>query len=388
MRVAFIDPFPKKTTNSWTQTVQYLKAGFRKKGVELVCIEEPKLKPTAADRLLQLSYLAKGKKYLFEREPDTLKQMATQIDAQLVHEDVDIIFCASTLPLAYIKNPAPKVAWTDSSFGGLVNLYEPFSNVCKRSLHNGHLTEREAMTNCAKVIFSSDWAVDFACDHYRLSADKFTTIPLGANLEDIPAKEPIATNTMGKSLKQVELLFVGYDWDRKGGSHAVQVHRILRSHGIDSRLSIVGCTPQIEGDTSQIELIGKLDKHVQEQAKRFKEIMMRSHFLVLPSQADCTAIVFSEAAAYGIPAISTNVGGHSSIITNGTNGMLFPPEEPAKPMSGALLEIIDNQEAYLKMAGNARSVFDDKLSWAAGIERAIHTFEALLGNDSALSRAV
>ncbi len=388
MRVGFIDPFPARNTNSWVQTVQFLKQGLQEQGAELVIVDDIKLSPSIVDRMRQLSYMCLGEKYLFEREPKLLKQMGAAISDRFRNEELDILFCPSSLPVAYVDKICPIVVWTDSTFGGLVDLYQPFSNVCNRSSHYGHLTERISMLNADLSIYSSEWAAAFASEHYRIDREQIETIPLGANLKNVPDQEAVIQAIEQKNSETVELLFMGYDWERKGGAHAVKTHLLLRSHGIKSRLTIVGCTPPAAGKISGVNVIGKLDKAAAQDAERLDEIMLSAHFLILPSQADCTAIVFSEAAAYGLPVISTDVGGHRSIIQQGENGFLFSPEQPAPLMTEKIISLAEDPTEYNRIALRSRQIFDERLSWNAGVEKIMNLFNGLISSKKhALKRA-
>lgn len=234
------------------------------------------------------------------------------------------------------------------------------------------------MLNASLNIYSSDWASAHARDAYRIDSEKIHTIPLGANLKDIPERVAVEEQVKHKHPNNPKLLFVGYDWERKGGEQAVALLRQLRSIGLNARLSIVGCTPEIQGSKDGLDMIGKLDKKKPEDAAMFERLMTESHFLVLPSKADCTAIVFSEAAAYGLPVLTTEVGGHGSIICHGENGFLYEPGIPAPLMAEDIQQMASKKYEYERMALNARRVFDERLSWDSGINRLIGLFHELL----------
>ena len=54
---------------------------------------------------------------------------------------------------------------------------------------------------------------------------------------------------------------------------------------------------------------------------------------------DCTPIALCEAAAYGIPVIASDVGGVSTIVTEG-NGRLMPPGSSADDYTTAVLDLV------------------------------------------------
>ncbi|HFM3891616.1 TPA: glycosyltransferase, partial [Escherichia coli] len=67
------------------------------------------------------------------------------------------------------------------------------------------------------VNFPSKWAMDFCKDYYRLDSDKLVEIPWGANLfEDIH----FANKTIIQKISYT-CLFLGVDWERKGGKTAL-----------------------------------------------------------------------------------------------------------------------------------------------------------------------
>jgi glycosyltransferase involved in cell wall biosynthesis len=358
-------------------------------GVQLLLVDDIKLKPNATDRFRQIAYRCIGERYLFEREPALLKSMARRIEKKLDGEDLDIVFSASSLPVAYLETDHPIVVWTDSTFGGLLDLYEHFTGVCARSLHNGHLSERLSMLNAELSIYSSKWASEIAEQMYRIDSDRIATIPLGANLTDVPSRKSVQANDRLNGTDTLKLLFVGYDWERKGGADALRVHQRIVASGIRSELTIVGCSPSDAKDMKGVHVIGRLDKKQPEQLKRFEELMMESHFLLLPSTADCTAIVFSEAAAFGMPVITTDVGGHASIISNGQNGYLFPPDDPCDGMVETITSVWQDQDRYQRMCLKARDVFEQKLSWSANTKNLISRLQLIVeSNKMPLRRAV
>jgi glycosyltransferase involved in cell wall biosynthesis len=105
----------------------------------------------------------------------------------------------------------------------------------------------------------------------------------------------------------------------------------------------------------------------------------QSHFLIVPTMAECFGVVFAEAQAFALPPISRAVHALPSIIVDDTTGILMDPTAPAGDYVERILALWRNPSAYQKMAFAGRDRFEELLNWdrtAAGIVR--HIDESLI----------
>src|SRR5438046_7244713 len=87
------------------------------------------------------------------------------------------------------------------------------------------------------------------------------------------------------------------------------------------------------------------------------DLAHRSWSFVLPSRWEGMPNALLEAMACGLPSVATRVSGSEDIISNGVNGLLVEPEQPAE-MALALRRIIEDtniaqqlgQEGYATVA--------------------------------------
>lgn len=224
--------------------------------------------------------------------------------------------------------------------------------------------ERKVLSSCSKVVYSSHFMAERARKEFHdildQRSDKVEVVPFGLNMDKVPAQHH------AKQLSSpLELLFVGKDWQRKGGSVAVDMLRALMERGIDARLTIVGCQPAISGSMKNITVIPYLDKNIPEQQRQHIEILKRSHFFVLPTRADCTPMVIAEANAFGVPALVADVGGIATLVQNGVNGFLMPANAPGFVYADKVIDILANAEKYPALASSSRRTYEDRLNWDA-----------------------
>jgi glycosyltransferase involved in cell wall biosynthesis len=72
----------------------------------------------------------------------------------------------------------------------------------------------------------------------------------------------------------------------------------------------------------------------------------------LPSHHEGLPIALMEALAYGLPIVATRVGGLAELVTDGREGVLVPPGQPAE-LATALLAVLRDQQTRNRMSQRA-----------------------------------
>ena len=131
-------------------------------------------------------------------------------------------------------------------------------------------------------------------------------------------------------------------------------------------MRIIGCVPPVEILPDEgIEVIPFLDKNKGAEMERLHQILLETDFLLLPTRAECAGIVFCEAAAYGIPSISTNTGGVATYVRDGINGYALPVEAGASEYASVMNGIWKDQQEYTRLKKDSRLLYENELNWDA-----------------------
>ena len=110
---------------------------------------------------------------------------------------------------------------------------------------------------------------------------------------------------------------------------------------------------------------------------RLKSLMTESHFLILPSRAECFGVVFAEASAFGLPSLSTKVGGIPTAIHDGKNGQTFSVDEDPETYCDYIEHFMSSKEAYTNLAVSAFKEYSTRLNWLSAGKKVcdlIHEF--------------
>ncbi len=162
-----------------------------------------------------------------------------------------------------------------------------------------------------------------------------------------------------------ELLFIGRLEYEKGVHEAIAaLPRIRRTHP--------GTTLTIAGDgTQQDWLVEVARKHKVLRCVRFVgrvdhdellRLMDRADAAVLPSHYEPFGIAALEAAAAGIPLVTSNVGGLGEAVIDGETGVSFPPRDVAA-LAAAVRRVLDDPVAAQRRARAARERLTSDFDW-------------------------
>lgn len=103
--------------------------------------------------------------------------------------------------------------------------------------------------------------------------------------------------------------------------------------------------PQLEARAgSRVRFLGR--------RRDMPELMASADAFVLPSRVEGLPMVLLEAAAAGLPAVATTVGGNAEVIAEGETGLLVPPRDPVS-LAAALRRIEALPAAELQRMGDA-----------------------------------
>ena len=229
-----------------------------------------------------------GKDYYRWSEPTVAKDYTFQVEKKLNRISHDVVFCAENALIApYLKTSKPIVMWTDAPLASLIDFYPYMSNLCKETKNNILKLEKQAFLGSHKILFASEWAAEFALRTYGLNPDKVKVVPWGANLGPMPCKESICQKVLTRPIRPLKLLFIGKEWNRKGGNQILEIAKLLNLKGIETELIVIGCQPQIKGSLPTfVKVLGYLDKSTTEGWNQIVKVMESTHFLLLLSQSE------------------------------------------------------------------------------------------------------
>lgn len=379
LTIAFLTALDPQDRHSWSGTVYYIAQALQKHCGELFYIGPIKPVEEVIGKILH-----KGSQLLLKRNfryynTFFIAKKYAQVTAQkLAGRYVDIIVAPSAaVEMSMLETNIPIVLIEDATFALLHDYYPQYSNLLKKSVHTSHALQERAIRRADLLIYSSEWAARSAIEIYHADEQKVHILPFGANIDKPPPKKIVEEK---KGSDRCKLLFMGVNWQRKGGDIAFETLLKLEEKGIEAELIICGCTPPDHFAHERMKVIPFLNKNDERQRKELDRLFIMSDFLLLPTRNDCTPIAFCEANSFGLPVIATNTGGVAGVITEGENGFLLPLSARGAEYAQVIAEIYRDKERYADLVRSSRAAFDQRLNWDAWGNSLSRLMTELLGN--------
>lgn len=306
-----------------------------------------------------------------ERRVECIQQAATL-------QKVDAILAITVDQfVAHLDLDVPIVRHSDTTFKGIEDEYPEVTGLWRTTSRRGHEICRAAIRHSSHSTYPSRWAANHAIKHYGADASRVSVIPYGCNLENPPAREDALERGCARE-DPCRFLFIGRDWERKGGPLVLDTLRELERRGIRTSLTVVGTTPP-ETDL-EVTTIGFLNKQVPEDLALYRRIWQEAHFLFMPSVAETFGAIYSEAAANGVPALALDVGGVGDAVAHETSGILFERTDSPRICADRIERLIDSETDYRRLVTGARDRFESVLNWQSWCDRTVDIIESVIKN--------
>lgn len=366
--------------NSWSHTPLHLRRALARFGADLAFLGPM---DATIERMLgkvaDVGYtLLRHQRYMYFHSAWVARRfgrVGTRALAQ-TGQRFDAVLALGAVDVAYLATDLPIVLVLDATHRLVREYYAAYSNLTERSRRELDTMERVAIERAAVLLVSSTWAARSAIDDYHADPAKVHVLPFGADLAAPPAAEVAAARTR---TGRCRLLFLATDWQRKGGDLAVEALRALDARGVDAELVVCGCVPPADVSDPHLRVIPYLSKRDERQRQELESLFLNSDFMLLPTRSDCTPIVFCEAAAFGLPVVTTDTGGVSEIVRDGETGFTLPHAAGGDAYAEVIAQAYQDSDRHQKMVRASRARFDARLNWDAWARDAVPLIAAAAG---------
>ena len=235
--------------------------------------------------------------------------------------------------------------FTDHS--ALTNLTYPSFD--KRDIPSAKWIAREKQTyqNAAMTFTISTILQRTLIEEYDCDPDKVACIGVGTSFKTEASPQRKAAS--GKNI-----LFVGIDWERKGGPHLVEAFRkVLQVHP-DAHLTIVGCKPDV--DVPNCTSVGLIP------VEEVKPAYEAASIFCLPTLREPFGVVFIEAFYYKLPIVATRIGAIPDIVDEGESGYLVEPGN-IDQLADRLIDLLDDPDRSRRFGEQGYLKMEEKYTW-------------------------
>ncbi len=209
--------------------------------------------------------------------------------------------------------------------------------------------ERQIYLNSSMNFTMSSNITRSIVEDYFCSPEKVRCVYCGSNIQPETDGQNQTERYSGRNI-----LFVGIDWERKGGPVLADAFRKVLEVLPDATLSIVGCTPDV--NIKNCSVYGKVPLEM------IKKFYQKASVFCLPSNIEPFGIVFLEAMSFRLPVIGTNIGAMPDFILNGWNGYTVEPGDFGS-LARHIADLLNEPSRCMEFGNNGFNLFRERYTW-------------------------
>ncbi len=277
--------------------------------------------------------------YMFER----VRRLAERIGGG--REDIVFTFQLQSIFDTHI-GALPNFVYTDHTH--LANLL--YSPLMKVNLYSAEWISREkTIYNNAERVFTRSSNISRSLiEQYGLAAVKVRCVYAGPNT-------PLEESDPGKKdYSDKHILFVGLDWERKGGPDLLEAFRMIHPKHPDARLTIVG--PHFGFSLPGVTMLGKVS------VEELNHLYRQATIFCMPSRSEPFGIVFVEAMTHALPVVAARIGALPDMVENGKNGCLIEPGD-ISGLAAALDELLADAKKRARFGKASWWLARERYNW-------------------------
>ena len=184
---------------------------------------------------------------------------------------------------------------------------------------------------------------------YGVPEERVLTVSTGINM-DLPILEESA------STPEPVILFVGAEWGIKGGEELAAAFKLVRRKMPSAELWVVGAQPPVIQEGMRLfgrVRLGELD-----------QLFRKAALVCVPSRVERASMLALDAAAYGLPVITTPFGAGAERVRDGVTGRLVDPRN-TEEFASAIVALLQDQDRARAMGSAGRTMVEKEFTWDA-----------------------
>jgi hypothetical protein len=186
-------------------------------------------------------------------------------------------------------------------------------------------------------------------EDYHCSPDQVRCVYCGSNVQ-VSEDEVFDDSRFSKK----NILFVGVDWQRKGGPVLVKAFRRVLEVYPETSLTIVGCNPKV--DLPNCNVLGRIN------LEEVKACYNQASVFCLPSLLEPFGVAFLEAMAHKLPVVATNIGAIPDFIHEGKNGYLVNPNDDRR-LADSLIRLLGSEGKCMAFGEYGSRLWRERYTW-------------------------
>lgn len=238
------------------------------------------------------------------------------------------------------------------------------SALSKDGLREAVSLERDLYREAVSIFTMSDYiARSFVGD---FSVPRNRVVPVGAGPNADPHELLSIERDLADRAEVPTVLFIGREFERKGGDVLLDAFTRLKRRLPDARLIVIGPREPVMMPAGG-EWLGFLDRTQVDDWAKLRNAFSSASVFTLPARHEPFGLVVLEAMYAGLPVVASRLGALSEMVVHGETGYLVASGD-AEQLCDALARAVEHESAIrMGRAGRARAI--SNYSWKIVTEK-------------------
>lgn len=245
------------------------------------------------------------------------------------------------------------VSYHDGNFQAFLDSPYGYPNIHRKYIEMALTYEKELYMKMDRIFTMSKWLATSFVRDFGVKLEKVIPVGAGINL-------PYVKETTDRNYDECKILFIGVDFERKGGKYLIEAFKKVKKEVRDARLTIIG--PTLSGLPQDVKCLNFISKNTRDGLDTLLNEYASSSIFVMPSLYEPFGIVFLEAMAHRLPCIGTNVCAMPEIIDHGVNGFVVPPHN-SELLAERMIELLKCLKMCKEMGDHAYKKYCEYYTW-------------------------
>lgn len=364
IRIGFACHWTRPRTSTWSGTPANLLTALSTRANVVDLPAEP---PDALRHLLRAVYMrptANGLRSRWQQSDAADRWHAVRLSQLIRSTGCEVVLQIHDLA----QTKVPYFVYQDLSYDIVLRLWDnpavrrQFDQFTRDDLLRRRDRQRRIYAKSEGIIAMSRWFADSLIDDSEVAPHKVVAIHPGAS----SSGSDTSTAATADAGPRKRLLFVGKDFQRKGGDCVVGALRRLRAeYDPDITLTVAGPSAwPLPGSVPEgVTFLGLVP------SDRVARLMDEHDVFMLPSRFEAFGIVIAEALARGLPCVGHRAFAMTEMIQDGRNGRLVQ-RVTTDEVTEAVVDVLEDEEMSRRCRDGAEAA-RRHYSWARAGEEVL-----------------
>ncbi len=280
------------------------------------------------------------------RRPGHYSLLARMLRDSGVLDGADFTLAFGTL-VPVIEGGPPQFIYTDHTIQA--NRYYPGGAAHLRQWQAVTEIERTCIHGARMVFTMGRHVVRSLREHYGLSGRRVRCVGAGCNAP--PPRQPTPRRDRSKGI-----IFVGLDWQRKGGPALLEAFGRLRGRHPTATLTIVGARPRLKGWGPVVRVLGPMPPEA------VSRRLAAASIFCMPSYREPFGLAYLEAMQAGLPVVAWRLGATPDFVLDGRTGYTVPCGD-LDALTDRLDRLLADPDACARMGRRGRALVQRAYTW-------------------------